>query len=62
MNLPQFIKWQGVASTGGEAKYLVQSGKVIVNGSVETRRGRELFAGDLVCIGSQELFVDENVH
>ena len=62
MKLDQFIKWQGIASTGGEAKHLVQSGKVIVNGTLETRRGRELIQGDLVCIGSHELFVDESVH
>ena len=60
MNLTQFIKWQGLASTGGEAKQLIQSGQVLVNGFVETRRGRQMNPGDSVRFASQELFVTEN--
>ena len=48
MKLDQFLKWQGLASTGGEAKHLIASGLVIVNGSVEYRRGRKLIDGDMV--------------
>ena len=40
------LKFSGLASTGGEAKLRVQSGRVRVNGAVETRRGRELAPGD----------------
>ena len=43
--LGQALKLGNVASTGGEAKVLVQSGEVLVNGEVETRRGRRLEAG-----------------
>ncbi|AHY45286.1 hypothetical protein RradSPS_0003 [Rubrobacter radiotolerans] len=46
--LGQALKLGNVASTGGEAKVLVQSGEVLVNGEVETRRGRRLEAGDVV--------------
>lgn len=50
IKLDQFLKWIGVASTGGEAKFLIQSGDVRVNGDVETRRGRKLIDGDRVSI------------
>jgi ribosome-associated protein len=46
--LGAFLKLAGVAPTGGEAKLLVQSGLVRVNGAVETRRGHTLRIGDLV--------------
>lgn len=48
MKLDQFLKWQGLAATGGEAKQRIQSGEVRVNGAVETRRGRQLQLGDVV--------------
>ncbi len=57
MKLDQFLKWQGVAGTGGEAKLLITSGLVSVNGSVETKRGRKLKVGDHVFIGNHDFIV-----
>ncbi|GAB4368633.1 MAG: RNA-binding S4 domain-containing protein [Elainellaceae cyanobacterium] len=48
IKLDQFLKWVGVTQTGGEAKLLIQAGEVLVNGAIETRRGRKLFSGDRV--------------
>lgn len=48
IKLDQFLKWAGAAQTGGEAKLLIQSGEVAVNGAIETRRGRKLVKGDRV--------------
>ena len=43
--------------SGGEAKVLIQAGEVLVNGEVETRRGRKLVAGDVVEVGDERLEV-----
>jgi len=48
INLDQFLKWAGLASTGGEAKVAITQGRVKVNGEVETRRSRKLKASDVV--------------
>ncbi|MBD1845250.1 RNA-binding S4 domain-containing protein [Cyanobacteria bacterium FACHB-63] len=48
IKLDQFLKFQGLAQTGGQAKLLIQSGEVRVNGKIETRRGRKLVKGDRV--------------
>jgi len=48
IRLGQFLKLAGVVETGGEAKLRIQEGEARVNGQVETRRGRQLVAGDLV--------------
>ncbi len=48
IKLDQFLKFQGMVQTGGQAKLLIQSGEVRVNGAVETRRGRKLIKGDRV--------------
>jgi len=46
--LGAFVKLCGAAPTGGEAKMLVQTGLVRVNGEIETRRGHDVRADDLV--------------
>ena len=50
IKLDQFLKWQGIAQTGGEAKIIIKQGIVEVNGEAEIRRGRKLVTGDLVTI------------
>ena len=57
IRLDQFLKLQGVAATGGQAKVMIQGGEVEVNGQTETRRGRKLVPGDVVRAGEIELVV-----
>jgi|GEM_PF-2690000 len=48
--LGALLKWAGLASTGGEAKQLIQDGRVAVNGQTETRRHRYIVPGDIVTL------------
>jgi len=57
IKLDQFLKWQGIAETGGQAKQLIQDGRVRVNGQVERRRGRKLVEGDIVTLGDKTVTV-----
>ncbi|MDI9458555.1 RNA-binding S4 domain-containing protein [Candidatus Darwinibacter acetoxidans] len=57
IQLDQFLKWAGIASTGGEAKVLIQSGAVKVNGQVETARSRKLEPGAKVDVGGETFLV-----
>lgn len=57
IKLEQFLKLAQVVATGGQAKMLIQSGAVRVNGVVETRRGRKLRPGDSVIVDGEELIV-----
>ena len=50
IKLDQFLKWQGIVQTGGEAKIRIKAGEVIVNGEIETRRGKKLRTGDRVSV------------
>ena len=58
IKLDQFLKLAQIASTGGQAKHLIQSGFVMVNGEVETRRGRKLRHGDRVVVEDDEMIVE----
>jgi ribosome-associated protein len=50
IRLGQFLKLADLIDTGGEAKIMIASGDVTVNGEVDTRRGRQLHPGDVVVV------------
>lgn len=58
IKLDQFLKLVGVAQTGGQAKLMIQGGDVLVNGTLETRRGRKLISGDKVMVGGKTFSVE----
>jgi ribosome-associated protein len=51
IRLGQFLKLANLIDSGSDAKELLLQGRVQVNGEVETRRGRQLRAGDVVELG-----------
>ncbi len=57
IELAQFIKFGGLAESGGAAKQAISQGRVLVNGVAETRKGRKLVVGDQVAFGGQTLVV-----
>ena len=57
IRLGELLKLAGVVGTGGEAKLLLASEEVRVNGEPESRRGRQLRAGDEVLVGGETLRV-----
>jgi ribosome-associated protein len=50
IRLGQFLKLAGLAEDGGHARELIEAAEVQVNGRVETRRGAQLRAGDVVAV------------
>ena len=48
IELDKLLTRENLAASGGEAKYLVSQGVVQVNGEIETRKRRKLYAGDVV--------------
>ena len=48
IELNVFLGKISMAETGGQAKRLIRSGGVKVNGELETRNKRKLLAGDVV--------------
>lgn len=52
IKLGQALKAAGAAESGVEAKYLIQDGKVQVNGQTELQRGKKLYSGDEAVCGN----------
>jgi len=58
IRLDDFLKLSGLVGSGGEAKLRVQSGEVTVNGEIETRRRKQLTAGDVVELAGERIIVE----
>ena len=50
IRLDDLLKLNGCVETGGQAKILIQSGGVLVDGEVCTMRGKKLRGGEVVYI------------
>jgi ribosome-associated protein len=50
IKLDQFLKVTDTVQSGGQAKMLIRSGAVSVNGEMELRRGRKLYDQDVVAV------------
>ncbi len=60
IELYKILKRENMASSGGEAKYMISEGMVQVNGEVETRKRRKTVAGDVVeCNGERVMVVSK---
>lgn len=57
IRLGQFLKIANVVQDGFEAKIRIQHGEVFLNGQPETRRGKQLAAGDIITFSGQEFEV-----
>ncbi|HQP91802.1 MAG TPA: RNA-binding S4 domain-containing protein [Candidatus Omnitrophota bacterium] len=55
IELDNLIKVLGIAESGSQAKWVISSGKVLVNGEIENRIRRKLKAGDVVVIEGKEI-------
>ena len=57
IKLDSFLKFSGAVMTGGEAKELIQGGKVMVNGEVCTMRGKKMRPGDIASLNGKSYMV-----
>lgn len=58
IRLGQFLKFAGIVESGAHARELIEAGEVLVDGAVETRRGRQLHGGEVVELGGKQYRVD----
>ncbi len=48
VELYKLLKFESILSSGGEAKYVISEGYVLVNGEVETRKRKKILSGDII--------------
>ena len=57
IQLYKLLKLESMVSSGGEAKAVIADGQVLVNGEIETRKRKQINAGDVVSFNGQEIQV-----
>jgi ribosome-associated protein len=55
VELYKILKFEGMVSSGGEAKTVIAEGEVLVNGEVETRKRKKIVAGDIIEFGQEKI-------
>lgn len=58
IKLGQVLKLAGLVESGLDAKIEIQEGNVFVNGEVECRRGKKIYAGDVIEFNGQQIKVE----
>ena len=48
VELYKILKFEGIVSSGGEAKAVIDDGQVLVNGEIETRTRKKIVSGDTI--------------
>lgn len=57
IELDSLLKFASLVSTGGEAKIVIKSGEVLLNGEVCTMRKKKIFPGDSVSFEGKTITV-----
>ena len=55
IELYKILKMENWVASGGEAKFAIADGQVLVNNAVETRKRKKIFSGDTVAFGGQKI-------
>ena len=58
IKLDSLLKFAGIAAVGGEEKFMVTSGAVLVNGEVCTMRGKKIRPGDVVTVPCDRIEIE----
>ncbi len=48
IELYKILKFEGMTGSGGEAKGVIASGQVLLNGEVETQKRKKIVSGDII--------------
>ena len=59
IKLGQALKAAGVVDSGLDAKEVIVQGLVLVDGEIETRRGRKLYDGMEVCFDDDKISIQK---
>ena len=55
IRLDNLLKFAGTVDTGGQAKFAIQNGEVLLNGEICTQRGKKIKPGDIVKFRNSEI-------
>jgi ribosome-associated protein len=57
VELYKILKFESMVASGGEAKFVIAEGMVVVNGEIETRKRKKIIAGDIIEFGDEKILI-----
>ena len=54
VELFKILKFENIASSGGEAKAMIENENVVVNGLLETQKRKKIVSGDIIEVAGIE--------
>ena len=57
VELYKILKFEGMVPSGGVAKLAIESGDVLVNGEIETRKRKKIVAGDVIEFNGEKIHI-----
>ena len=61
VELCKILKFENMVQSGGEAKFVISEGLVRLNGEVETRKRKKIFAGDIIEYKGEKLKIARKI-
>ena len=55
IELYKVLKFENMVASGGEAKFVIAEGLVLVNGEIETRKRKKIVAGDIIEFNNEKM-------
>ncbi len=60
VELYKILKFEGMVSSGGEAKSVIANGLVLLNGSIETQKRKKIMSGDIIEYNEEKINIQLN--
>lgn len=60
VELYKILKFEGIVSSGAEAKAVIADGQVLVNNEIETRKRKKIISGDIIEIADIKMQIQIN--
>lgn len=61
VELYKILKFEGMVSSGGEAKSVIAEGQVLVNGKIETRKRKKIVSGDIIEFRNEKIRIQRTI-
>ena len=55
VELYKILKFEGMVTSGGQAKNAISDGQVTVNGMIETQKRKKIVSGDVIEFGAEKI-------
>ncbi len=60
VELYKILKFEGMASSGGEAKSVIAEGRVLLNGKIETQKRKKIVSGDIIEFNNEKIHIQKS--